>query len=207
MFKLLSREPRGTHHANRTPSRIRRAATYRTVVTVITGPPVSEIEERLNALEKRARADDERWQTLDGQSKASRIILVAIGAPICAANPELLHPIIKNLSDFEHEARLQNQHFKMIEEIRYAREFFESRRSRIQADSLRNESLELCSRNDARSRIVYTPLALEVRSATTRSAAAVRPLTFATSSFPLVTRLRCVCERSALAWIERKHNS
>jgi hypothetical protein len=59
---------------------------------------VSEIEERLNALEKRARADDERWQTLDGQSKASRIILVAIGAPICAANPELLHPIIKNLS-------------------------------------------------------------------------------------------------------------
>jgi hypothetical protein len=78
---------------------------------------------------------DERWQTLDGQSKASRIILVAIGAPICAANPELLHPIIKNLSDFEHEARLQNQHFKMIEEIRYAREFFESRRSRIQADS------------------------------------------------------------------------
>lgn len=135
MFKLLSREPRGTHHANRAPSRIRRAATYRTVVTVITGPPVSEIEERLNALEKRARADDERWQTLDGQSKASRIILVAIGAPICAANPELLHPIIKNLSDFEHEARLQNQHFKMIEEIRYAREFFESRRSRIQADS------------------------------------------------------------------------
>jgi hypothetical protein len=96
---------------------------------------VSEIEERLNALEKRARADDERWQMLDGQSKASRIILVAIGAPICAANPALIHPIIKNLSDFEHEARLQNQHSKMIEEIRYAREFFESRRSRIQADS------------------------------------------------------------------------
>ena len=92
---------------------------------------MSEIEERLNALEKRARADDERWQMLDGQSKASRIILVAIGTPICAANPELLHPIIKNLSDFEHEARLQNQHSKMIEEIRYARE----RRPRIQADS------------------------------------------------------------------------
>ena len=40
-----------------------------------------------------------------------------------------------------------------------------------------------------------------------RSAAAVRPSTFASGSFPLVMRLPCVCERSAMAWIFDKSGS
>jgi hypothetical protein len=45
-----------------------------------------DVEQRLKALEKRARTDRERWQMLDAQTKAFALIFQAIGAPICTAN-------------------------------------------------------------------------------------------------------------------------
>jgi hypothetical protein len=88
---------------------------------------MSDIEKRLEALEKRGRVDDERWQIIDAQTKAFSLILHAIGAPICATQPKILPLIIKNLRTFENSARLTNEHAKVIEEFRFAREFFESR--------------------------------------------------------------------------------
>jgi len=90
---------------------------------------MSDIESRLKVLEERARNDDERWQMQDDLTKAYRLILTAIGAPICAANRSLFPIIIKNLKGYEDEARLQNRHATMIQELLYAREFFESRSS------------------------------------------------------------------------------
>jgi len=85
------------------------------------------IEQRLKALEKRARTDDERWQMLDAQTKAIRCIFHCIGAPIIADHPELGRKIIKNLRTYEKAARTQNEHSVAIREYRKMREFFSER--------------------------------------------------------------------------------
>jgi hypothetical protein len=84
------------------------------------------IESRLKELEKRARVDDERWQTLGGQLTALPLIFRAIGIPICALNPSLLSPIIKNLRAYEKAARLRNDHDAAIQQFRLCREAFEA---------------------------------------------------------------------------------
>lgn len=86
-----------------------------------------DIEQRLKALEKRARADTERWQAVFGDTKALSIIIDAIGAAICADNKPLLRTVIKNLQSFENAARIQNEHGLTIERIRDAWKFYESR--------------------------------------------------------------------------------
>jgi hypothetical protein len=85
----------------------------------------------LKALEKRARADDERWRMLDAQTKAIDMIRQSIAAPICAHAPVLLPVIIKNLREFENEARRLNAHAKTIVELRDARQFFEGFANKI----------------------------------------------------------------------------
>lgn len=84
-----------------------------------------DIEQRLKALEKRTRADDERWRMLDEHTKAVALIRRAISAPICATMPSILPTIIENLRTAEKEARALNAHAKMIVEIRSARKVFE----------------------------------------------------------------------------------
>jgi hypothetical protein len=56
-----------------------------------------EIEQRLKALKKQARADTERLHALFGDTKALSLVIDAIGAAICAGNKPLLRTIIKNL--------------------------------------------------------------------------------------------------------------
>ena len=85
----------------------------------------AEIEKRLAALEKRARTDDIRWQMLDADLKAFRIIIECIGRPVCAANPALTPIIIKNLKAFEDDARLLNLHSSTVSRLRGRREYFE----------------------------------------------------------------------------------
>jgi hypothetical protein len=85
-----------------------------------------DIEQRLKALEKHARANHERWQMLDEHVKALALIRQAIAAPICAATPKILQTIIGNLKVCEKEARAVNAHAKMIVEFRAARKFFEA---------------------------------------------------------------------------------
>ena len=68
---------------------------------------MSDVEKRLKVLEKRARADDERWRMLDEQTKAFDLIRAAIFAPICAATPIILPTIIQNLRSAEKEARAE----------------------------------------------------------------------------------------------------
>jgi hypothetical protein len=86
---------------------------------------VADTETRLKALEKRARADSERWRMLDADAKASRIIRNCIARAVCAANPAILPIIIKNLQSFEDASRTLNEHEKTIVEVRSAREWFE----------------------------------------------------------------------------------
>jgi hypothetical protein len=82
---------------------------------------MADLEKRLKALEKRAQKDDDRWQMLDAQSKALPMILRAICAPICAADPGLLRAIIANLRTFEESSRLLNEHSILIGEFRRVR--------------------------------------------------------------------------------------
>ncbi len=94
-----------------------------------------DIEQRLKILEKRARADDERWQMLDGYEKAVAIIGESVIRPICAEliatrqrerlKPKLLQVIIDNIKKFESDAQILNLHSKTIVELRAARMFFE----------------------------------------------------------------------------------
>jgi hypothetical protein len=93
-----------------------------------------DIEKRLKTLEKRARTDDERWQMLDAQIKAFRLIFPSIGASICAGNPSILSIIIANLRTYEESARMMNEHAMTIREFQFAREFFESRRKTGEGD-------------------------------------------------------------------------
>jgi hypothetical protein len=86
-----------------------------------------DIEQRVKALEKRARIDAERWQAVFGDTKALSLIIDAIGAAISASNRPLLRTIIKSLETCEDAARIQNEHGLTIERIRMSRKFFESR--------------------------------------------------------------------------------
>jgi hypothetical protein len=95
---------------------------------------MSDIEQRLKALEKRARTDDERWRMLDAQTQATAIIRQSIARPICAAMPKLLPVIVRNLREFEDDSRRLNAHSKMIAEIRVARQFFERLAKKIAPD-------------------------------------------------------------------------
>ncbi len=88
---------------------------------------MTDIEKRLKALEKRARADTERWNALFGDTKALSLIADAIGAAICANNKPLLRTVIKNLQSFENAARIQNEHGLTIDRLRHARQFYEAR--------------------------------------------------------------------------------
>ena len=95
-----------------------------------------DIEQRLKALEKRARLDHERWQMLDQHMTALALIREAIIRPICAelvaserrngVKPRVLQIIIANLKTFEKNARALNAHSKMIVELRTARKLFEA---------------------------------------------------------------------------------
>jgi hypothetical protein len=85
-----------------------------------------DIEQRLNALEKRARIDDERWQSLNAQQNAIPIIWRMVLRPVCAANPALLATIILNLKTCEKEFRRKNEHTALIREFRRTRSSFES---------------------------------------------------------------------------------
>jgi hypothetical protein len=87
---------------------------------------MSNIEDRLAALEKRAAEDTERWPAVAGDIMGIVLTIDAIGAAICADNQELLRTVILNLNNCEHGARMQIEHHLTIGRIWYAREFFES---------------------------------------------------------------------------------
>ena len=88
---------------------------------------MADIETRLQALEKRARIEDERWQALFARIGAISSIFTAIGAPICAGNPTRLRAISANLRTYEDAARMQNEHTEAIRQFRHTRKFFELR--------------------------------------------------------------------------------
>ncbi len=88
---------------------------------------MADIEARLKALEKRARADTERWHAMSGEFKAFSSIISAIVAPMCVGKPDRLRTIIKNLKNAEDVARSQNEHALMIQRLRHERRFLEAR--------------------------------------------------------------------------------
>ncbi len=88
---------------------------------------MADLETRLKALEKRARNDTERWNSVAGDIKGLVCIIDAMGAAIGADNKPLLRTIIVNLKTFEDGARLQNEHETTMKRVRYQREFFERR--------------------------------------------------------------------------------
>jgi hypothetical protein len=98
---------------------------------------MSDIEDRLAALEKRAAEDTERWPAVAGDIMGVVLTIDAIGAAICADNEQLLRNIILNLNNCENSARMQNEHHLTIGRIRYAREFFESRLEKVEKGSRR----------------------------------------------------------------------
>jgi hypothetical protein len=92
---------------------------------------VPDIETRIKALEMRARANDERWQMLEGQMKGISLIFDSLGIALAAMNSSILRAIIQNLRTFEDTSRQMNAHAATISQLHYAREFFEGRLSKI----------------------------------------------------------------------------
>lgn len=101
---------------------------------------MADIEARLKALEKRVRADTERWHAIGGDLKGIVCILDSMGAAIAADNKPLLRTIIGNLKTFEDGARLQNEHEMTMKRVRYQREFFERRLKKAEGQSPSSES-------------------------------------------------------------------
>lgn len=85
---------------------------------------MTDIMKRVAALEQR---ENEHWEALRAHLKSFSLIVDCIGAPICAANPDLLPVIIKNLKGYEKEARLQNHHSVLLWQLGSTRKFFEER--------------------------------------------------------------------------------
>lgn len=94
-----------------------------------------DLEQRLKTLEKRARADVERWHAVQGDVKGVVLIIDSIGAAVAADNRPLLRTIITNLKTFEDGARMQNEHDLTMKRVRLAREFFESRLKKAERGS------------------------------------------------------------------------
>ena len=86
---------------------------------------MSDLDDRIKRLEKRAQIDDERWQTLAGQQTAFALIFEAIAAPLCSISPQIANALLSNLKLYESLSRKRNDHSKTIQEFRQMREFVE----------------------------------------------------------------------------------
>ena len=92
------------------------------------------IEQRLKALEKRARADIERQHAVSGEIKAILAIIYSIFAAVCVGNPARARAIIKSIKTLEAVAREQNEQTQMLVRLRHEREAFERRLEKIEKD-------------------------------------------------------------------------
>jgi hypothetical protein len=94
-----------------------------------------DIEQRLKALEKRARADTERQHAVSGEIKAIVSIVYSIFVAVCAGNPARARAIIENIKILEAVAREQNEQTQMLVRLRYEREAFQRRLEKIERGS------------------------------------------------------------------------